>query len=70
MAADPRQAALSVLASFREMENISRRGITVGGFFTVLTEGSMQDITVAGVQEYRLPSHTSIKCNVLCESLF
>jgi hypothetical protein len=47
MAADPRQAALS-----REMENISRRGLTVGGFFTVLTEGSMQDITVAGVQEY------------------
>jgi hypothetical protein len=43
MAADPRQAALS-----REMENISRRGLTVGGFFTVLTEGSMQDITVAG----------------------
>jgi hypothetical protein len=64
MAADPRQAALS-----REMENISRRSLTVEGFFTVLTEGSMQDITVAGVQEYRLPSHTSINCNVLCESL-
>ncbi len=29
------------------------------GFVTVLTEGSMQDITVARVQEYRLPSPPS-----------
>jgi hypothetical protein len=29
----------------------------------------MQDITVAGVQEHRLPSHTSIKINVLREIL-
>ena len=42
----------------REMENIST-GPTFADFVTVLTEGSMQDITVARVQEYRLPSPPS-----------
>jgi hypothetical protein len=42
----------------REMENISR-GPIFGDFVTILTEGSMQDNTVAGLpstgQELRLP---------------
>jgi hypothetical protein len=54
------------------MENIGR-GPTFGDFVTILTEGSMQDNTVARlqstVQEYRLPSSPSIKFNVLRESL-
>jgi hypothetical protein len=37
----------------REMENISRAP-TFGDFFNVLTEGSMQDITVARLQSTRL----------------
>jgi hypothetical protein len=57
----------------RDGEYISKRGPTIGGFVIVLTKRSMHDITVPRlryrVQEYRLPSHTSIKCNVLCESL-
>jgi hypothetical protein len=35
----------------RDMENIST-GPTFGDFVTVLSEGTMQDITVARVQEY------------------
>jgi hypothetical protein len=54
------------------MENKSR-GTTFGDFVTIRTEGSMQDITVARlrstVQEDRLPSPPSFKCNVLRESL-
>jgi hypothetical protein len=52
------------------MENISR-GPTFRDFVTIRTEGSMQDVSVAGiqVQEYRLPPTLSFKCNVLCESL-
>ncbi len=48
-------------------ENISR-GPTFGDF---VTEGSMQDLRLHDyrVQEYRLPSPLSIKCNVLRESL-
>jgi hypothetical protein len=53
-----------IWVSLREMENISR-GPTSGDFVTILTEGSMQDNTVARVQEYRLPFPLSIKCNVL-----
>jgi hypothetical protein len=44
----------------------------LGVFGTVLTEGSMQDTSRLQdylVQEYRLPSPPSIKCNVLRESL-
>jgi hypothetical protein len=37
----------------RELENI---GSTFGDFFTILTEGTIPDITVARLQEYRLPS--------------
>jgi hypothetical protein len=37
-----------------EMENISI-GPTYGDCITILTEGSMQDNTVARIQEYRLP---------------
>jgi hypothetical protein len=53
----------------REMKNISR-GPTFGDFVTISTEGSMQEVTVARlqVQEYRLPSPPSLKCNVLRES--
>jgi hypothetical protein len=51
------------LTTIRETENTSR------DFITVLTEGPMQDVTVARVQKYRLPPPPSIKCNVLCESL-
>ncbi len=51
----------------RQKENISR-GSTFGDFVTIRTEGSMQDTTVARllstVQEYRLPSTPSFKCNV------
>jgi hypothetical protein len=50
------------------MKNISR-GPTYADFVTILTEGSMQDFTVARLQEFRLPSPPSIKCNVLRESL-
>ncbi len=42
------------------------------GFVTIRTEVSMQDVTVIKdfiVQEYRLPSPHSFKCNVLRESL-
>ena len=41
----------------KEMEKISR-GPTYGDFVTtgILTERSMQDITVARLQEHRLPS--------------
>ncbi len=61
----------SFKVSAREMENISR-GSTFGDFVTLRTEASMQDVTVARlqrVQEYRLPSPPSFKCNVLRESL-
>jgi hypothetical protein len=57
-----------VLDRPREMENISR-GPTFGDFVTILTEVSMQDNTVARLQEYRLPSPPSMKCSVLRESL-
>ncbi len=46
----------------QRVENISR-GPTFGDFVTILTEGSMQDNTVArlqSIQEYRLPSPPSI----------
>jgi hypothetical protein len=54
----------------REMENISR-GPTFGDSFTFLTEGSVQDITVARLLSIRVQtgSPPSIKCNVLRESL-
>jgi hypothetical protein len=39
----------------KEMENI-RRGPTYGDFVTILTERSMQDITVTRLQEYRTDS--------------
>ncbi len=54
----------------REMENISR-GPTFGHFVTIRTERSMQvcKTTDYRVQEYRLPSPPSFKCNVLRESL-
>jgi|LakMenEpi03Aug12_release.lakeMendotaPanAssembly.Ray.scaffolds.fasta_scaffold4769321_1 hypothetical protein len=42
-ALDPGSAKLVFI---REMENISR-GCTIGDFVTILTEGSMQDITVS-----------------------
>ncbi len=44
----------------------------IGEFVTILTGGSMQGTTQLHdyrVQEYRLPSSPSIKCNVLRESL-
>jgi hypothetical protein len=47
-------------------------GPTFGDFFTILTDGSMQDNTPLQdyrVQEYRLLSPPSIKCNVLRGSL-
>ena len=54
------------------MENLSR-GPTFGDFVTILTEGSMQDVTVANLQKTTvqtpLSSPPSIKCNVLRESL-
>jgi hypothetical protein len=37
----------------REMENINR-GPTFGGFVTIRTEGSMQDVTVAKLQSTRV----------------
>jgi hypothetical protein len=37
---------------FREMENISR-GPTFGDFITIRTEATMQDVTVAKLQEYK-----------------
>ncbi len=54
----------------REMKNISR-GPTYGDSVTILTEGSMQDITVARLQSTRVQtgSPPSINCNVLRESL-
>jgi hypothetical protein len=51
------------------MENLSP---TFGDFVTVLTEGSIQDVTVAKLQSTRVqtsPLPPSIKCNVLRESL-
>jgi hypothetical protein len=47
------------------------RGRTFGDFVTIRTKASMQDVTVAGLQEYRLPSPPSFKCtHVLRVSLF
>jgi hypothetical protein len=55
------------------MENIISV-LTCGDFVIILTEGPMQDNTVARLQvtrvQYRIPSPPSIKCNVLRESLF
>jgi hypothetical protein len=48
------------------------RGPTFGDFVTILTEGSMQNNKVARlyrVQEYRLFSPHSSKCNVLLKNL-
>jgi hypothetical protein len=42
----------------REMENISR-GPTFGDFVTILTEGSMQDNTIARLQSTRIQSSLS-----------
>ncbi len=39
----------------REMVNLSR-GPTLGDFVTILTEGSMQDVTVARLQSTRVPT--------------
>jgi hypothetical protein len=53
------------------MVHISK-GPTYRDFVTILTEGSMQDVTVVrlfSIQEFRLPPPPSIKCNVLRESL-
>ncbi len=53
------------------MKNNSR-GPTFGDFVTLRTEGSMQDIVVASLQRTRVQiplSLSSIKCNVLRESL-
>ncbi len=47
------------------MKNISR-GPTFRDFVTIRTE----DVTVARLQEYRLPSPLFFKCNVLRESIF
>ncbi len=46
--------------------SLMTRGSTLGDFVTILTEGSMQDITVARLHSsrvYRVPSPPSIKCN-------
>ncbi len=60
---------LPLIIQGRVMENISR-GPTFGDFITILTEGSMQDNTVARLQSTkRLSSPPSIKCNVLREGL-
>ncbi len=53
------------------MENIGR-GPTVKDFVTIRTEGSMQDVTVAGLQstiEQTPLFHPLLNCNVLRESL-
>jgi hypothetical protein len=42
----------------REMENISR-GPTFGDFVTILTEGSIQDVTVARLQITRVQTPLS-----------
>ncbi len=54
----------------QEMENISR-GPTFGDFVTIRTEASMQDVTVARLQNTRVQTalSPSFKCNVLRESL-
>ncbi len=52
----------------RYRENISR-GPTFGDFVTSLREGSMQDITVTGLQSTGVRTPLSIKLNVLRESL-
>jgi hypothetical protein len=61
---------LRCMVGTREMENVSRDP-TFGDFVTIRTEGSMKDVTVARlqIQEYRLSSPSSFKCNVLRESL-
>ncbi len=62
---------LKLLKWSREMENISR-GPTNGEFVNILTEGSMQDVTVARlyrVQQYTLPYPPSFKCSSAWESL-
>ncbi len=57
----------------REMENISRGPtFAFGAFVTILTEGSMQNNTVARLQSTRVKTPFSppyIKCNALRESL-
>jgi hypothetical protein len=52
------------------MENISR-GPIFGDFITTLTEGSIQDLTVARLESTKVqnPISPSIKCNVLHDSL-
>jgi hypothetical protein len=52
------------------MENISR-GPFCGYFVTILTKGSFHDITAAKLEGTRVqtPLSSSIKCNVLRESL-
>ncbi len=47
-------AFLSVEA--REMEDISR-GATFGDFVTIRTVASMQDVTVATLQDYRVQEY-------------
>jgi hypothetical protein len=51
-----KRCILYLLVAAREMENISR-GPAFGDFVTILTEGPMQDVTVARlykVQMYKL----------------
>jgi hypothetical protein len=65
-----RTSPKAVLGQFREMENICG-GPTLGDFVTILTEESMQEITVARPESKRVQTTLphSIKCNVLRESL-
>jgi hypothetical protein len=52
------------------MENISR-GPNFGDFVTIRTEGSMQDVSIAGIQSTRVQTshYPSFECNLLRESL-
>jgi hypothetical protein len=51
-------------AKLRETENISG-GLTFGDFVTILTEGSMQDNTVARLQSTRVHTPLSPLLNVM-----
>jgi hypothetical protein len=64
---------LQFLIPYREMENLSRGSTrTFGDSVTILTEGGRcrtSRLHDYRVQENRLPSPPSVKCNVLRESL-
>ncbi len=51
-------AALLVIVVNREMENLSG-GPTFGDFATILTEGSMQDVTIARLLSTRVQTPLS-----------